>query len=136
MDIAEAVAFVREHHHAVIQTFRRDGAPAMSPIAVGVGDDGHLLISTRETAMKVTHLRRDPRCSLCVLPDGFFGKWISVEGQAEIVSLPDAMVLLEQVYRQIAGEHPDWDEYRAAMHTEQRVILRITIERAGPDRSG
>jgi PPOX class probable F420-dependent enzyme len=136
MDIAEAVAFVRENHHSVIQTFRNDGLPAMSPVLVSADDDGHLLISTREPTIKVKRLRRDPRCSLCVLADGFFGRWIHVEGRAEIIPLPDAMPILEYVYRQTAGEHPNWDEFRAAMETEQRVVLRITVERAGPDSYG
>ncbi len=71
-----------------------------------------------------------------VLNDGFFGEWIQVDGSAEIVSLPEAMELLIDYYRSLAGEHPDWDEYRAAMGRERRVLVRIDIERAGPDRSG
>ena len=95
-----------------------------------------MLISTREAAIKTRNLRRDPRASLCVLNDGFFGEWIQVEGSAEIVSLPDAMEILVSYYRGVAGEHPDWDEYRAAMEREHRVIVRITMTRAGPDVSG
>jgi PPOX class probable F420-dependent enzyme len=136
MEIERAVDFVRTNHRAVLQTFRRDGRPAMSPIAVAVDDTSHLVISTRETAMKAKHLTRDPRCSLCVMNDGFFGEWILVEGTAEVVPMPDAMALLEATYRQIAGEHPDWDEFRSAMREERRVALRISIERAGPDQSG
>ena len=68
--------------------------------------------------------------------DGFFGAWVQVEGTAEIVSLPDAMELLVDYYRRISGEHPDWADYRAAMVRDQRVMVRVTIERAGPDVSG
>jgi PPOX class probable F420-dependent enzyme len=93
-------------------------------------------VSTRETAVKVKNLRRDPRASLCVLNDRFFGEWIQVDGTAEIVSLPEAMELLVEYYRTLAGEHPDWDEYRASMERERRVLVRIQIDRAGPDRSG
>jgi len=136
MELERALDFVREHHHAVMQTYRRDGAPQMSPVACNVDGDGLIVVSTRETAMKTTHLRRDPRVALCVLSDGFFGDWIEIEGTAEVVSLPDAMERLVDYYRTTSGEHPDWDDYRAAMVRDQRVIVRITPERAGPDRSG
>ena len=68
--------------------------------------------------------------------DNFYGNSVQVEGPVEVVSLPDAMEGLVAYYRQISGEHPDWDEYRSAMAQEQRVLLRITVERAGPDRAG
>ncbi len=68
--------------------------------------------------------------------DGFFGPWVQVEGDVEIISLPEAMDQLIEYYRLVAGEHPDWDEYRAAMATERRCLLRIEITRAGPDNSG
>jgi PPOX class probable F420-dependent enzyme len=136
MDIDRALDFVREHHHAVMQTYRRDGSPQMSPIACNVDADALIVVSTRETAMKTTHLRRDPRVALCVLSDGFFGDWIQIEGTAEIVSLPEAIEGLVEYYRTTSGEHPDWDDYRAAMIRDQRVIVRITAERAGPDRAG
>ena len=73
---------------------------------------------------------------MCVFTDNFFGEWVQVEGDVEIIPLPDAMDLLVEYYRSISGEHPDWDDYRAAMVREQRVIVRITITRAGPDTSG
>ncbi len=136
VDITAAQEFLREHHHAVMATFRKDGRPAMSPVAAALDDEGRVVVSTRETAVKISHLRRDPRVALNVLPDGFYGSWIQVEGSAEIVALPEAMDLLVDYYRSVAGEHPDWDEYRAAMTSEQRVIVRFAIERAGPNVSG
>ena len=136
MDLERARAFVRENHRAVVSTRRADGQPQLSPVVCGVDADGMITVSTRETAMKVKNLRRDPRVSLCVLNDGFFGDWIQVDGTADIVSLPEAMELLVEYYRSLSGEHPDWDEYRAAMERDQRVLVRIDIERAGPDRSG
>ena len=136
MQITEALAHLREHHRAVLATLREDGAPQMSPIAATIDDDGAVVVSTRETAMKVRSLRRSPRAWLCAFPDEWYGRWIQVEGDVEIVALPEAMEGLVAYYRTIAGEHPDWDEYRAAMVAEQRVLLRITPTRAGPDHSG
>jgi hypothetical protein len=74
--------------------------------------------------------------SLCVVSTGFYGAWIQVDGTAEVLSLPEAMEPLVEYYRSLRGEHPDWDDYRDAMIRDQRVIVRITLERAGPDRSG
>ena len=72
-----------------------------------------------------------------MLPDGFFGgRWVQLDGTADVVSLPDAMPGLEEYYRGISGEHEDWDDYRAAMERERRVLVRITVQRAGPDREG
>lgn len=136
MDIAEARAFLRDNHRAVLATFRRDGMPQLSPVAVAVDDDGYAVISSRETAMKTKNIRRDPRVSLCVMNDGFFGAWAQVEGTATVVSLPDAMEMLVDYYRRVAGEHPDWDDYRSAMQRDRRVILRVAIERAGPNVAG
>lgn len=136
MDIEEARAFIGGNHRAVLATIRSDGSPQLSPITLGLDDAGRVIISTRETAMKVHNLRRQPRAWLCVLNDGFFGDWAQVEGDVEIVPLPEAMDLLVEYYRSISGEHPDWDEYRQAMVDQRRVILRITVDRAGPTRAG
>jgi PPOX class probable F420-dependent enzyme len=136
MEIAEALDVVRRQHHAVLATLRRDGTPQMSPVSAVADDDGRLLISSRETAVKTRNLLRDPRAFVCVLPDGFFGRWVQVNGDVEVVPLPEAMEGLVEYYRLAAGEHPDWDEYRAAMITERRVLLRLTPRSAGPDISG
>ena len=136
MEISEALEVVRTQHHAVLATARRDGRPAMTPVTVAVDAAGAVVVSSRETAYKVRNLRRDPRAWVCVLPDGFYGRWVQVEGTAEVVSLPEAMDGLVAYYRDVAGEHPDWDDYRAAMVREQRVLIRITPTVAGPSRSG
>ena len=136
MDLDRARDFVREHHHAVMLTRRRDGRPQMSPVACAVDAEGRVVVSTRETAMKTKHLLRDPSVALCVLSDGFFGEWVQVEGTAEIVHLPDALEPLVEYYRSVSDEHPDWDAYRAAMVREQRVLVRVELHRAGPDRHG
>ena len=136
MDLDKARRFLQDHHRAVLATRRRSGDPQLSIVAAGIDDDGRAIISSRETAMKTKNLRRDPRASLLVMSDEFYGDWIQLDGTAEIVSLPEAMELLVDYYRRVAGEHDDWDDYRAAMERERRVILRLTIERAGPDTSG
>ena len=136
MDIERATSFLTKHPRAVLATTRVDGRPQLSPIVAAVDADGRVLVSTRETAIKAKNLARDPRASLCLLNENFFGEWYQVEGTAELVHLPDAMPILEDYYRRISGEHPDWDEYRDAMRRERRLILRIAIDRAGPDVSG
>ena len=136
MDLERAREFMRVHHRAVLATRRSDGLPQLSPVTVGIGDDGRVLVSTRETAIKTKNLARDPRASLCVLTDRFFGEWLQAEGTAEIIHLPEAMDLLVDYYRLISGEHPDWEDYRQAMVRDRRVIVAITLTRAGPDRSG
>jgi PPOX class probable F420-dependent enzyme len=136
MEPDEARAFVREHHRAVLATTKRDGRPQLSPVTAAVDDDGFVVVSSRETAMKTKHLRRDPRASLVVFTDGFFGQWVQVDGDVEVVSLPEAMDGLVAYYRAVSGEHPDWDDYRAAMERDRRVLLRLRIERAGPDVHG
>ena len=117
------------------RTTRADGNPQLSPVAAGVDGDV-VVVSTRETALKTKNLRRRPRASLIVFTDSFYGDWVQVEGPVEVVSLPRAMDGLVAYYRQVAGEHPDWEDYRSAMERERRVLLRITVERAGPDRAG
>jgi PPOX class probable F420-dependent enzyme len=136
MDIDKASAYLLEHHHSVLITRKPDGSPQPSPVVHGVDADGRVVISSREPAYKVRNLRRDGRVTLCAFRDEFFGPWIVVEGTATIVSLPDAMDPLIALYRQIGGEHENWDDYRAAMVRDRRVVIRISIERAGPDVSG
>ena len=136
MDLDAARRFLRENHRSILATTRSDGRPQLSPVVHGIDDHGRAIVSSRETAYKVRNLRRNPAASLCAFPDGFFGQWIQVDGQADIVSLPEAMDLLVDYYRQLSGEHPDWADYRAAMTRDQRVLLRITVTKAGPTVQG
>ena len=135
MDVVDALDFLQANHHAVVATFRRDGRPQLSPVLCGVDDD-RIVVSTREVTAKRANLRRDPRVSIVVLGDGFFGDWIQIDGTAEVVGLPEAMDGLVDYYRAVSGEHPDWDEFRSAMTREGRVLVRITPERTGPDDAG
>lgn len=136
MDVDEARDFARRHHRAVLATRTPNDGVQQTPVLVAVDADGRFVVSSRETAYKTRNLRRDPRAQLCVLTDRFFGEWVGVEGEAEVVSLPDAMDGLVDYYRSTAGEHDDWDEYRAAMERDRRVLIRISAARVGPDRQG
>ena len=136
MDVSEALDFVRNHHRGVLATRRADGRPQLSVIVAAVDDAGRVVISTREPAMKARNIRRDPFVSLLVFTEDFFGPWVQLDGTATVLSLPDAMEPLVDYYRRLSGEHPDWDEYRAAMARDRRVLLQITVERAGPNQAG
>jgi PPOX class probable F420-dependent enzyme len=132
----DARAFLKDNHNAVLATFRRDGRPQLSVVGATVDEQGRVIISTRQTAIKTKNLRRDPRVSVIIMSPGFYGDWAQVEGTAEIVEQPEAIELLVDYYRRMAGEHGDWDEYRAAMVEEKRVLVRFDIERAGPNVAG
>jgi PPOX class probable F420-dependent enzyme len=132
----QARAFVAEHGHAVLVTHRSDGGLQSSPVVVGLDGEDRIVISSRETAYKVRNLRRDPRFTLCVFTEAFFGPWRQLEGTAEIISLPEAMDGLVSYYRRSQGEHPDWDAYREAMRTEQRVLVDLDVAAIGPTKAG
>jgi PPOX class probable F420-dependent enzyme len=131
-----ALDFIRRHHRGVLATYRRDGQVQLSPVLAGVDAASRVVISTRDGAMKTLNLGRNPRASLCALSERFFGAWYSVEGNVEILTLADALEPLVDYYREVAGEHPDWKDYRDAMVREQRVLLRITVDRSGPTTQG
>ncbi len=121
-----------QDHQAVLATRRKDASPQLSPLNAGVLD-GQIVISSRTLLAKVHNIRRDPAVSLLVMSDAFYGSWVQVDGRAEIIdqSRPGTVDLLVDVYRATAGvEHPDWDEYRAAMIADERVVIRIQPERS------
>jgi PPOX class probable F420-dependent enzyme len=131
-----AIEFIRTNPRGVLATYRRDGQAQLSPVIAGVDAEDRVVISTREGAMKTRNLRRNPRAAFCAFGERFFGAWHSVEGNVEVVSLPEAMDLLVDYYRRVSGEHPDWQEYRDAMASERRVLLRMTVDRSGPTTQG
>ena len=132
----ELLDFVRERHHWVMTTVRADGRPQISPVTGGVGPDGTLLISTYPSRDKVHNLRKDPRTTICVLSDHFGGAWVQVDGQATVTNVPEAVDGMVEYFRSISGEHPDWDEYRAAMIRQGKCLLSIAVERWGPIATG
>jgi PPOX class probable F420-dependent enzyme len=133
--LPELLEFVRPRHRMVLTTFRADGTLQSSPVSAGV-DDGRIVIASYPKRAKSANIRRTPRASVTVLSDDFNGPYVQVDGDAEVIDLPDAVEPLVDYFRSISGEHPDWDEYREAMASERRVAVLLTALKAGPDRSG
>lgn len=133
MEIEVAQAFLRKNHWGILATRRKNGSLQMSPVTVGLDEQGRAVISSRETAYKVNNLRRDPRAALCAITPTFHGEgWVQINGTATIVSLPGALDALVALHRQAYGEHKNWPEFHERMVRERRVIIRIEIETVGP----
>ncbi len=136
VELGALLEFIRPRHRAVLITTRADGSPVSSPVTCGVDGQGRIVVSTYPQRAKTRNARRDPRVSLCVLSDDWDGPYVHVDGMVEVLDMPEALDGLVDYYRGIAGEHPDWDEYRAAMAGRNKCLLRITIERWGPIATG
>lgn len=132
----ELLTFLRPRHHALLITRRADGSPQCSPVAAGIDPAGRVVVATYPQRAKVLNARRDPQVSLCFLSDDWDGPWVQVDGVAEVLDLPAALDPFVDYYRSIAGEHPDWDDYRAAMVRQGKSLVRVTIERWGPVATG
>jgi PPOX class probable F420-dependent enzyme len=132
----ELLDFVRPRHSWVLVTTRADGRPQLSPVTGGVDASGSLVVSTYPDRAKAVNLRRNPAASVMVISDGFADPWVQVDGTAEVLDMPDAEDGLVEYFRCISGEHPDWEEYRAAMRTQGKSLIRITPERWGPIATG
>ncbi|GAA3751554.1 PPOX class probable F420-dependent enzyme [Spinactinospora alkalitolerans] len=132
----EMLEFVRPRHHAVLMTRRADGSPQASPVTCGVDADGRIVVSTYPERAKARNARRDARVGVMVLSDDFDGAWVQVDGDAEVLDVPEAIEPLVEYFRVISGEHPDWDEYRAAMQRQGKSLIRITPRRWGPVATG
>jgi PPOX class probable F420-dependent enzyme len=128
--------FVRDRHHAIVITTKRDGGPQASPVTCGVDAEGRIVVSTYPERAKARNARRDAEVSVVILSDDFGGPWVQVDGSAEVLDLPEALEPLVEYYRAISGEHPDWDEYRAAMGRQGKSLLRITPTSWGPVATG
>ena len=124
--------FIRPRHHGILATTRRDGRPQLSPVTMGVDAAGRIVVSTYPERAKSQNAARNQQASMCVLSDEFGGEWVQVDGLIEVIGQPEAIDALVEYYRSISGEHPDWDEYRAAMVEQGKVLLRLTIDRWGP----
>ncbi|MET8354347.1 MULTISPECIES: PPOX class F420-dependent oxidoreductase [unclassified Micromonospora] len=128
--------FLRPRHRVVLMTTRADGRPQSSPVSAGVDGQGRLVVSTYPERAKVTNIRRDPRVSACVLSDDWNGPWVQLDGTAEVLDLPEALEPLVEYFRSISGEHPDWNDYRAAMVRQGKSLIRVTIDSWGPIATG
>lgn len=136
VDLDGLLEFVRPRHHAILLTTRSDGAPQASPVTCGVDDAGRIVVSTYPDRAKAVNARRTPRASVVVLSDDFGGAWVQVDGAAEVLDMPGALEPLVEYFRNISGEHPDWDEYREAMRRQNKSLIRVTPERWGPIATG
>ena len=136
VDRAALLDFLRPRHRAVLLTRRGSGGPQLSPVTFGVDAEGRVVVSTYPQRAKVANARRDPAVSLCVLSDDWDGPWVQVDGTAEVLDLPEALEPLVEYFRSISGEHPDWDDYRAAMVRQGKSLVRITVDSWGPIATG
>lgn len=136
VDRHEMLDFVRPRHRMLLATTRADDRPQISPVAGGVDAEGRIVISTYPSRAKTRNAERDSRASVLVLSDDWDGAWIQVDGDAEVLHMPEAVDGLVDYFRCIAGEHPDWDEYRAAMALQHKSLIRITPTRWGPIATG
>jgi PPOX class probable F420-dependent enzyme len=136
VDLEELLEFVRPRHNLVLLTIRSDGRPQASPVTGGVDEEGRIVVSTYPERAKTHNARRDPRVSVVVLSDDFGGAWVQVDGDCEVIDSPESVEPLVDYFRAVAGEHPDWDEYRAAMVTQGKSLLRITPTRWSPIATG
>ncbi|GIL34580.1 PPOX class F420-dependent oxidoreductase [Phycicoccus jejuensis] len=137
VELAELLDFVRPRHQMVLMTTRAsDGRPQASPVTGGVDDAGRIVVTSYPERAKVRNARRDARCSVLVLSDDFGGAWVQVDGDAEVVDAVDDVEPFVEYFRNISGEHPDWDEYRQAMVEQGKSLLRITPTRWSPVATG
>ncbi|MEQ4717571.1 MULTISPECIES: PPOX class F420-dependent oxidoreductase [unclassified Nonomuraea] len=136
VDLPELLDFLRPRHHGLLSTTRKNGRPQLSPVTCGVDEGGRIVVSTYPDRVKARNARRDERVSICVLSDDWNGPYVQVDGHAEVLDMPDALEALVEYYRCISGEHPDWDEYRAAMRRQDKSLIRLHIDSWGPIATG
>jgi PPOX class probable F420-dependent enzyme len=105
-------------------------------VTCGIDGSGRVSIATYPERAKTVNARRSGTASVVVLSDDFDGPWIQIDGDAEVLGLPAALEPLVEYYRSISGEHPDWDEYRAAMRRQGKSLIRLTPRRWGPVATG
>ncbi|ASR02918.1 PPOX class F420-dependent oxidoreductase [Gordonia rubripertincta] len=136
VDRQALLEFIRPRHKTILSTVRSSGGPQLSPVTGGVDAEGRIVISTYPGRAKAANLRSTPVASVVVLSDEFNGAWVQVDGDAEVLDMPDAEDALVDYFRSISGEHPDWDEYRAAMRLQGKSLIRITPTHWGPIATG
>lgn len=136
VDLLALLEFIRPRHAMVLTTFRADGSLQSSPVTGGVDEQGRIVIASYPQRAKSANLRRRPTASVLVLSDVFNDAYVQVDGDAEVIDLPEAVEPLVDYYRAVAGEHPDWAEYRQAMVDQGKCLIRITPRSWGPVATG
>jgi len=133
MEIADAQKFLQENHRACIAVRQRGGWSQMTFVTPGIDPEGRVIITSRGTTYKIKNIRRDPRVSMLIFGEQYSGsKFVQIHGTAEIIEQPEAMATLIYWYQQVRGDHKNWDEYRDKIKEEKRVIIRVNIEKVGP----
>lgn len=133
---SEMLDFIRPRHHMVLTTHRADGSLQSSPVTGGVDGKGRIVVASYPQRAKSVNLRRDRHASITVLSDEFNGPYVQVDGEAEVIDVPEAVDGLVEYFRAVAGEHSDWDEYREAMIVQGKCLICVTPTRWGPIATG
>jgi PPOX class probable F420-dependent enzyme len=132
----ELLEFLRPRHKVVLLTTRSDGSVQGSPVTAGVDAEGLIVVSTYPERAKARNVARTGTASVVVLSDEWNGPWVQVDGEAELITLPEAVEPLVDYFRAISGEHPDWEEYRRAMTDQGKALIRVTPTRWSPVATG
>lgn len=128
--------FIRTRHRSVLVVRKVSGGLQISPVTHGLDAHGRVVISTYPQRAKSANIRHDPHVTLCVLSDEFNGPYVQLDGMAAVLDMPESLEPLVEYFRGISGEHPNWDEYREAMRTQNKSLIRIDIEAWGPIATG
>jgi PPOX class probable F420-dependent enzyme len=136
VDLSELLDFIRPRHRMVLTTFRADRSLQSSPVTGGVDAAGRVVVASYPQRAKSINIRRTPKASVVVLSDEFNGAYVQLDGDAEVIDAPEAVEPLVDYYRAIAGEHPDWRDYRRAMLDQGKCLIRVTPRRWGPVATG
>ncbi|MCI4673905.1 PPOX class F420-dependent oxidoreductase [Candidatus Mycolicibacterium alkanivorans] len=136
VDHDRLLEFARPRHRMVLITFRSDGSLQASPVTGGVDARGRLVIASYPRRAKAVNIRRTGRASVVVLSDEFDGLYVQIDGTAEVIDPPAAVEPLVDYFRAVAGEHPDWAEYRQAMVDQGKCLIRVTPQTWGPVATG
>ncbi|MGV0792010.1 PPOX class F420-dependent oxidoreductase [Mycolicibacterium sp. XJ1819] len=136
VDLAQLLEFIRPRHRMVLTTFRADGSLQSSPVTGGVDDAGRIVIASYPQRAKSVNIRRRQRAGLVVLSDEFHGPYVQIDGDGEVIDVPDAVEPLVDYFRSVSGEHPDWAEYRQAMVDQNKCLIRVTPRHWGPVATG
>jgi PPOX class probable F420-dependent enzyme len=136
VDRAGLVAFIRERHRVVLTTTRADGSPQLSPVTAGVDIEGRVVVASYPDRAKALNARCRPAGAALFLSDEWNEPWVQVAGRFEVLDLPTALEPLVEYFRSVAGEHPDWDNYRDAMIEQGKCLRRLTIDTWGAIATG